>query len=287
MWMKILQDSRTIYTIMIIVIIVPFLVNINQVIPVPPMVREVFNYMEKSHQEHKPVIISFDFDATVQGECRPMAMAMLRHAFATRTPVIAFTFLPTGVNLATGIIDKIVKEFNDDPEYIKKHSKLEYGRDWVWLGWSPQYDQYLIAMGHDINGTWGVDANGTPLEGMPIMDGVKDFDNIGLTTTIAGSSVPEDWIAYTLAYKPRLAVGTTAVSATQYLPYMQARQIVGFIPGQTGAAAYERLLVEHGYWKTYGDAGMMSPSQSATHIVIILFIAIGNIAYFVRKSKAQ
>jgi len=288
MLLKILQDSRTIYTIMIIVIIVPFMVKIEQTIPVPPMVREVYNYVEKSSEEHKPVIISFDFDASVQGECKPMAVALLRHAFATRTPVIGFTFLPTAPNLALGIIEKIVKEFNDNKEFREKYPEgIEYGRDYIWLGYAPQYDQVLIAMGHDIKGTWGTDVYGTRLEDITFMKRVKDFDDIGLVVTIAGSAMPEEWIAYTLAYKPKLAVGTTAVSATAYLPYMQAGQIVGFIPGQTGAAAYERLVVDNKHWETYGDAYMMAPSQSATHIVIILFIVIGNIVYFVRKSQKQ
>jgi hypothetical protein len=207
---------------------------------------------------------------------------MVRHAFATKTPVIGLTFLINGANLAQSILDQTAKEFNE-----REPGSIVYGKDYVWLGWKPQYDQVLVAMGHDIKRAFRTDSENRSLNDMPIFKGVTNFDDIGLSTSIAGSAIPEDWIAYTMQYKARLAVGTTAVSATQYFPYMQAGQIVGVIPGATGAAAYERLLVDNKYWPEYGDAGAMANTQSATHIVIILFIIIGNVVYFIRKSQRQ
>jgi len=284
MLLKLLQDSRTIYTVILAVIIAPFMVTLKLPIPIPPPVRKVYDAVELAHQKKQPIIISFDFDPSVAGECKPMAVAMVRHAFATKTPVIGLTFLINGANLAQSILDQAAKEFNERPG---GKDSIVYGRDYVWLGWKPQYVQIIIAMGHDIKGTFKTDAEGKSLDEMPIFKGVKNFDDIGLTTTIAGSAIPEDWIAYTMQYKARLAVGTTAVSATQYFPYMQADQIKGVIPGATGAAAYERLLVDNEYWPTFGDAGAMANTQSASHIVIILFIITGNIIYFIRKSQRQ
>jgi hypothetical protein len=290
MLLKILQDPRTIYTAILIVIVVPFAVPLKMEIPIPPQTKKVFDAVERSRFEEgekkKPVIISFDYDPATQGECTPMAVAMLRQAFATKTPVIGITFLITGVGLARGTMDRIADEFNE------KHGEgtIVYGRDYAWFGWKPApYAPLILAMGRDITSVYQREVvHNTPVSQLPMMEGIKGFEDIGLITSISGSDMPLWWIIYANGeYKVNVAVGTTAVSATQYFPYMQTGQCAGMIAGITGAAAYERLVVEHKYWSDYGDGEAMSNTQSATHIVMILFIIFGNIIYFTRKARGQ
>jgi hypothetical protein len=77
------------------------------------------------------------------------------------------------------------------------------------------------------------------------------------------------------------------VSATQYYPYLQARQITGLANGMKGSAEYERLLRDHyGDLKLpAGDAMKGMDSQSLVHVFLVLAIILANIAYFSTRNK--
>jgi len=65
--------------------------------------------------------------------------------------------------------------------------------------------------------------------------------------------------------------------ASDYYPYLQSRQIFGLIPGMKGAAEYEMLVERRGQ----GSRGM--PYQMSTHLVILVFMVITNIAYVAQR----
>jgi len=71
------------------------------------------------------------------------------------------------------------------------------------------------------------------------------------------------------------------VQAPTMLPYVnEQQQLVGLLGGLKGAAEYELLINKPGFATKGMDA------QSVAHLIIILFILIGNIGYFAtRKQK--
>lgn len=281
---KILQDRRTIYVVILLAIVVPFIPKIDLPTPIPPVVQQVFDKVDMGHIDKKPVLISFDFDPGTKGECKPMADAIVRHCFAQRIPVIGMTFNQNGVGLARKILETTQKEFND--KYGE--GTIEEGRDFVWLGWKPNSGPTILAIGSEFTSIFPTDWRGKPLSSLSAMANVKSLRDVELAVTISGSSFPDDWVTYANTERGiPVAIGTTAVSATTYFPYIQTRQVVGIIPGATGAAAYERLVVDNKYWDSWGDAKLMANSLSATHVVIILFIIIGNIVFFIKKRQQQ
>ena len=62
-------------------------------------------------------------------------------------------------------------------------------------------------------------------------------------------------------------------------PFLQSRQLVGLLGGLAGAAEYEALLGLPGS----ATAGM--EPQSVTHVIIILFILLGNTVYFTTRRR--
>ena len=68
--------------------------------------------------------------------------------------------------------------------------------------------------------------------------------------------------------------------ATDYFPYLQAGQVIGQMGGLRGAAEYEVLLTENGITPSTDKAFRGMDVQSAAHILIILLIIMGNIAFF-------
>ena len=199
---------------------------------IPGEVRGVFDAIENCAKEKKPLIVAMDFDPSTREECGPMAEAILRHCFSRDIRVIVTTFIPSSIDLSKQILDTIAKEMEK-----RNHE------DYVFLGYKPSLAQVILNMGKDFKKAYPTDAAGTDIGLIKAMEGVKNFDDIGLTISISGTPIPETWIFFAHHYyQANVAVGTTAVSATTYYPYFKAGQIKGFLPGISGAAAYRELL---------------------------------------------
>jgi len=199
---------------------------------IPGEVRGVFDAIENCAKEKKPVIIAMDFDPSTQGECGPMAEAVLRHCFIRDIRVIVTTFLPDGIGLSKQILDTIAKEMEK-----RNHE------DYVFLGYKPSLVQVILNMGKDFKKAYPADAAGTDIGLIKAMEGVKNFDDIGLIISISGTPIPEAWILFAHQYyQANVAVGTTAVSATIYYIYFQTKQIKGLLPGISGGEDYRELL---------------------------------------------
>jgi hypothetical protein len=66
-----------------------------------------------------------------------------------------------------------------------------------------------------------------------------------------------------------------------YAPYIQSKQLIGMIPGLRGAAGYESLIDMLGR----GTAGL--DAQSVAHLMILIFVLVGNIVYFAERSREK
>ena len=76
------------------------------------------------------------------------------------------------------------------------------------------------------------------------------------------------------------------IQVTDVIPYVENNQILGILAGMPGAAQYEKLVENElnsmGIYSTSGKASSMMSAQSIAHIVIVLFIILGNISYFIK-----
>ncbi|HJW14882.1 MAG TPA: hypothetical protein VJ776_09305, partial [Thermoanaerobaculia bacterium] len=72
-----------------------------------------------------------------------------------------------------------------------------------------------------------------------------------------------------------MILGSTAVMASDYYPYLSSRQILGLIGGMKGAAEYERLM------GIVGDARRGMDAQSMVHVIVVILVLLGNVALFV------
>jgi hypothetical protein len=122
-----------------------------------------------------------------------------------------------------------------------------------------------------------------------MMRNMTNFDNVKAIINISGGSGTEYWINYANGrYNAKLAIGVTGVMTADYYPFLQSGQIFGLIGGMKGASEYEYLAEKGRYISKEKDqlwASKSMPIQTTTHIVIILFIVIGNIGYFMTKGK--
>ena len=109
---------------------------------------------------------------------------------------------------------------------------------------------------------------------------IKSLKDMKLAMCISAGQAVDVWIIYGKEKgKMPLAAGCTAVMATDYYPFLQSKQLVGLMGGLSAAAQYETLI------KHKGTATDSMKPQTVVHALIIILIIIGNILYFVNRSK--
>ncbi|MCK4428046.1 MAG: hypothetical protein KAW16_06160, partial [candidate division Zixibacteria bacterium] len=253
-------------------IIIPLLLPMNLDFSVTPPVRSFYDAIEELPPGSK-VLVSCDYDPGSMPELFPMNLAVFHHLLSRGHKVIVMQLWATGMLLAERAMTEVLEDFPD-----KKH-----GEDWVNLGFKEGREVVMVSMGTNIPKTFPTDSRGTNVEDIPIMQGVTNFDDIALLMNISGG-LPgtKEWVLQVQSrYHVKLVSGCTAVSAPEFYPYIQSGQLVGLLGGMKGAAEYEKLLQRPGTAQRGMDA------QSVSHIIVFLFILIGNIAYFSVKGRKK
>lgn len=278
-------DRRIIYLLVAIGALIPIIRPIGlPIVPTSP-VAGVFNKVEGLKPGDK-VIMSFDYGPSSEPELNPMADAILRHLFMKDVKVVIVAIFPLGgVSMAIQELDRIVPEFD-----------LEYGVDYVNLGYKDGGQAPMKAMGVSIRDVFPDDVDGNPTDTMPLVDLVRNYDDAEVVISLATGIIGEWWANLINAqFGVDVAVGCTAVSAPKYYAYLRSGQMIGLLGGLKGASEYEKLLTDR-YPEAralYQEPDEMKRSamvgmdvQSIVHMIIIAFIVFGNAMYFAtRKSR--
>lgn len=272
-WDKLLRiDRRWIFLCIALSVLIPFLTNLKLLRGTPtPATVDVYDYIQKL-PPRSVLMLAYDYGPAGMPEMHPMAKAITRQAFKRKLRVVAVTIHPQGPLMADDVFASVAPEFG-----------ARYGVDYANLGYKPGGASVIMGMGSDIRSTYPQDSRGTPLGTLTVMKGVRNFDQVALLIDLATGSTPGAWVAYAhQRYHVRMAIGITAVMATDFYPYYQTGQLVGILNGMRGAADYETLIGR----EDTGTLGMSS--QSVAHLVIILFVILGNIGYFAsRRARAR
>ncbi len=263
-------DRRILYGLMFLAVLIPSLIPIGLPIRITPEVQNVYNRID-ALPAGSIVMFPLEYDPSTAAELEPMAIAMLRHAFSKNLRVLGLCLSPTGVTLVEGEIARVAREYHK-----------EYGKDYVYLGYQAYPGIVIMTMGENFRTPFPLDYYGTPLDDIPMMRGVKNYDNVALVFTVNATSGIDYWIIYGQGrYKFQLGLGSAAVMATNYYQYVQSGQLFGIISGLRGAAEYE-ILIKQG---TVARKGM--DVQSIAHALIILFIIMGNITYVIERRRRR
>lgn len=280
-WKKIVKiDRRWVFLLVWIAVMIPLIIPIGLPVNVTPPVKKLYNFVDEQKKEKKTVLLIFDFAPSTMPELLPMGISIMRHCFTEKIPIILYGGLyPQGSGMVEMALRQVKSYFPD----------IKYGRDYVFLGYVPGISMVILSMGESIKGTFGKDYYGNPLDSLPLMAKVDNYDGIGVTIDLSGSSLPQLWVTYAYQrYGCRIGVGTTAVSAAQYYPWLQTGQFVGMLGGLKGAAEYEKLLAVHHIPTGRRTATIGMDAQSIVHLLIVLLIVLGNIGYFViRKAERK
>jgi len=280
-------DRRIIYLLVAIGALIPIIRPIGlPVVPTEP-VQGLFDELE-GLEAGDAVIISYDYGPSSEPELNPMADAIMRHCFTKDLRVMIVAIFPLGgVNMAIKELEKIVAEYPD----------LVYGDDYVNLGYKDGGQAPMKAMAVSIKEVFPTDVDGTSTDGMPIVEDVRNYDDVELVISLATGIIGEWWADLVNAqFDVPVAIGCTAVSAPKYYAFFRSKQMVAVLGGLRGAAEYEEL-VKREYPEIaaiYEKPEEMVISattgmdvQSIVHVIIIAFIIFGNVMFFASKKKGR
>ena len=179
------------------------------------------------------VMIVVDYDPSSEGELYPMNLALLRQCIKKHLRILSFTFWPNG----SGLIERAFNQMKVE------HPEIMSGTDYVNFGYQVDMMATIMMGGQNMLKAFPTDNRGNPSSVMPIMAGLNKITDVKYVIDLAAGSSIDTWIAYGVQrYHFTMAAGCTAVSATQYYPYLQADQINGLIGGLKGAAELEQLF---------------------------------------------
>ncbi len=263
-------DRRWIYLAIGIVVFIPMLVYLGFPIRVTKEVRSVYERID-SLPPGTVVMVPMEYDPATMAELQPLAYAVLRHCFSKDLKVITTSLQIEGVT--------IIKE---DLEMIAAEYGKKYGIDYVFLGYKPYPGIVILNMGENFRKPFPRDYYGNELDSLPMMKGVYNYSSCALILNINATSGVDYWINYANGrYKAPLAIGVTGVMVSDYYTFLSSGQIFGLIGGLKGAAEYEKLI-------NHVDLACRAMDvQSIAHSVIVLFIVIGNIAFFATKKRKK
>lgn len=273
-------DRRVIFLFIALAVSLPLLFHFVFPDKISPIVSSMFERVE-SLPEGSRVLISFDYSPSTVPEVQPMVDAVIRHCAARNQKLYLMALWGTGQNITDETIHRVLEvEF---PHY-------RYGEDYLNLGYKSGNQGVINVILTDLKKMYTTDVHGTAIDSIPMMSAVRNLKNFDIIFTFGGGFPgTKEWVLF--AGDPGripVASGVTAVQAPLLYPYYPS-QLLGLMGGIKGAAEYEAELIRrHPRFAEVPHPGidMMGP-QAVAHLVIMVFIVIGNVAYFATRRRQE
>jgi hypothetical protein len=271
-------DRRVVYLFVGVTVSLAIIFRLSFGEVATPIVKTVFDRIESLPPGSK-IVLSYDFDPAMAPEVHPMANAFLRHILEKKHKLYFMSLWATGQSMMSISINEVLK--HEFPDAV-------YGRDYCNLGYKAGNEGVLNVVISNFRKMFPTDAYSTPLDSLPMFNEVVSLKDMDLLISVGGG-LPgvKEWVLF--AGDPTrvpMAGGCAAVSAPLLYPYYP-RQLIGLLGGTKGAAEYESELIKvhPRFQNSETPALQMMGPQTMTHVVIIAFIIIGNVAYFRSRRK--
>lgn len=277
-------DRRWVFLFLIVVCVIAYVIPYEVPILVEREVENIYEFIEDL-PPGEIVMVAIDYDPNNMAELHPMSYTIIEQCWRKNLKVLITALSQNG----PGMADQILRDLSDSLALERTYNGVTYpgreivnGIDYTFLGYKPYFQMVILGMGQNFRLPFPTDYYGTPIDSLPMMKGVLNFDDVACVVDISGGNITDAWISYGQnRFNFPLALGLTGVMTAQYYPYLGSGQVLGIMGGLLGAAEYEELTDNPGLAKD----GMRI--QLPAHMVIILFIVMGNVGYFMTKRKNE
>jgi hypothetical protein len=258
-------DTRIIYIVLLITLSVPLLRPIGIPMQISPMTRAVYDIIEGLDPEKDVVLLSMDYSPGAGLDAEVCPVAVVEHLMQRGIKWVAISFGTTDGPMMT---NRIITDL--------EQRGYKYGEDFANLGYMAGEENAIRLFALDCLSV-PTDVRGNRTSELPVMQSIKTIKDFAFVVQFS-MGTPEMWIRQVVDPMGVLfATGTVTVSVPSIVPYYNSGQVKGVMGGVSSAAQYELLCNKP------GRGAAMMDAQSMGHLIIIFFIALGNIGYFMSK----
>ena len=242
-------DRRWIFLLMGLSVAIPIIViNLTgKTLPeIPtPLAKDTFKVIDELPSNSR-ILMAWDYDPASEGELAPMAHSFIRQAAQKGHRLYFISLWPVGAQMIQSSTDKVIKKY---------YPEMEYGTDWVDLGFKAGNEAVIKTIVTDFGQIFPSDSKGTSIADIPMMRGVKSLSNFDAIISVsAGYPGSKEWVLYAATpLKKKLVVGCTGVQAPQMYPYIPL-QVQGLLAAIKGAAEYESVVNDWVRSETFSEA---------------------------------
>lgn len=258
-------DNRVIYTLLILVLLAPLVRPIGLPVSIGQHTRKSYEVID-TLQAGDTIMIDVGFTPSGAADVQPQMVAVLKHVLDKGVKVI-LTAVQTEGPMMT---EAMLKPWEEAGKV--------YGEDFVNLGYLAGGENAIALFCRDIKKAYPYDFRGNPTANLPILQGIagaKDVDMFLFFTT----QNSDMYVRQVTQYNIPIVGGLINTIAPQAEPYVNAGQLTSILVGLKGGAEYETIMNTPGVGVASMDA------QSMGHLLIIAFVVLGNVAYFVTRSR--
>ncbi|GAH30851.1 unnamed protein product [marine sediment metagenome] len=269
-------NRRYIYLLAWVFVLFPLLFPLGLPIPIGRESKAWKEYIENIPDD-STIIVTMDYGVSGMPELYPMTVATMHHLWTdTASKNFKIVVIATW-NQGPLVFDTLLDQMNPASTY-----GVVYGEDWIELGWIPGSETGMAALATDMWSQTPRDfLEDRPLSDYPIMENIKTAEDIDLIVSFeTGTPGLPEWLRqWNTPYGTPFIVGCIGVSVPGMAPYLASGQLDALMPGLTASGEYEVLIGRPGLAVSGLDAVSMS------HLLVVLLVLVGNIAFFASKAK--
>lgn len=260
---------EALYALLLIFFIIPMVNPIGFPVPISDEVRRWYNTID-ALPSGSAIMIDFGYSGGGEPELGPMAVAVYHHMFSRKAGLKAIC-MSTSIE-GPLLWDKAMAEVNPS------RYGANYGKDYIHIGYISGGEIAMASIGKDLRAAVSTDYKGVSLDTFSIMQGIANAGSFQLLICYTtGGDQSEGWVRqwYT-PYKTPYLCSVLAMMVPTMLPYQKAGQIISVTSG--AQAGQMEVLVK------VPARGIKSADViTMTHLLVVGFIVLGNIAYYAKK----
>ena len=264
-------DRRIIMTIALIALIYPLIFPIGLPLNVNNWTKVTYDVID-ALPEGSVIVFESSFDTGYYGSIGPGFTATLSHAVRNKLKIIVYA-----LHIEGPIVFNTA--WNDVPQSLR--DTYTYGEDYVFLGFMTGGESAQLTIAQDLRALYAYDSQGTPLDDIPVLEGVNSAEDYDLIVTAYRGGEYGGHTTRIWAETFGKAYVHLSQSVAVPVQLFDAGIISGYVRGTRGAGEYELLANQPG-------AGLsMLDAMSLFFTWLMIAVVLGNIGYFLRKQETS
>jgi hypothetical protein len=268
-------DQRIIYALLFIALAFPILNPVILPMAIQGYSQQAFEFSD-SIPEGSIVIFEGGLTAATYPQGGPGMVVQIYHMLTKGVNIIFFSI---GTEQSVWTMTAIETALDKLPA----GTPAENGVNWVHLGYIAGGEAGTGSLVNDIRGTVQADYFGTPIDDIPLLEGVNDASSFSAVLWWGGSegSMPYGIRQISVPFDIPITGMCTTNEVPNFSPYISAGQLQGIFGGVRGSAEYEYLL------KLPGPALGQAMATNFGGLLWMIMVILGNVLYFIKRMGGE